>query len=105
MKKYKCPDCGRISTSMYCDACQKSILSQYAFDYFEPANAEDASIEAAGELQAIKRHTEENNRLLSCVEQHTRIMMIIMIISVICSAVSAVSALIMFLNFNSMFLG
>ena len=29
MKMYKCPDCGRTSTTMYCDACGKTIPSQY----------------------------------------------------------------------------
>ncbi len=100
MKKYKCPDCGRISTSMYCDTCQKSILSQYAIDSYEPENAEAASIESVSELQAIKRVMEENNRILNRVERHAMTMKVIMIISLICSVISVISALIMVSNIN-----
>lgn len=30
--KYKCPDCGRINLSMYCDTCNKGLSSTCAVD-------------------------------------------------------------------------
>ena len=32
MKMYKCPNCGKMNTAMYCDTCDKSIPAIYAVD-------------------------------------------------------------------------
>lgn len=103
MRKYKCPECGKITTSMYCDTCQKSIPSQCAIDNIENMDAENASVASTAELQDIKRYTQENNYLLSQIERHTKVTAVIMVISMICAAVSAASALIMFINFSRLF--
>lgn len=105
MKKYKCPDCGKINTSMYCDTCQKSIPSQCQIDTFDPVNAEIATVESTEELRAIKKLTESSSRSLNEIEHHTRVMAIIMVISLICSAVSVVSTLVMGFKIGDLFLG
>lgn len=103
MRKYKCPECGKITTSMYCDTCQKSIPSQCAIDNIENMDSESASVASTAELQDIKKYTQENNYLLSQIERHTKVMAVIMVISMICAAVSAASALIMFINLSRLF--
>lgn len=105
MKKYKCPECGKISTSMYCDTCQKSIPSQCEVDTFDSINADIATVESTEELKTIKKLTEGNGRYLSEIEHHTKVMTIIMVISLICSAVSVVSTLVMGSKIGDLFLG
>ena len=77
---------------------QGSILSPDELDDLKSVTND----EATSDLQEIRKCTEENNRLLNQIEQHTMIMTIIMVISVICSAVSVVSALITVFNFSSL---
>ncbi len=92
MTKYKCPDCGKISTSMYCDTCEKSIPSSCAID--STMGSEEA---VANELKELKEYTKRNNYLLSEVERHTKMTAVIMVISAICAAASAVFMLIGFI--------
>lgn len=80
------------------EAYQNSILSPDEVDGFGTIPTD----EPVSDLQEIKRYTEENNRLLSQIEQHTMTITIIMVISLICSAVSVVSALITTFNFSNL---
>lgn len=71
-----------------------SILVPNAAENMEEMAAGLPDEISAAELQEIRKYTEENNRLLNQIEQHTMTMTIIMVISAICSAVSVVAALI-----------
>lgn len=88
MRKYKCPNCGKISTSMYCDTCEKSIPSSCAIDNVDAMSAEAAA--TTSELLEIKEYTKMNNSALDKIERHTKTMAIIMVISAVCAVASAV---------------
>lgn len=96
MKKYKCPNCGKISTSMYCDTCEKSIPSSCAIDNVDAMSAEAAA--TTGELLEIKEYTKMNNSALDKIERHTKVMAVIMVISAVCTVANAVF---MFIGFMS----
>lgn len=81
---------------------QSSILAPDVTDNLENMTAGAPDEVSAAELQEIRRYTEENNRLLSQIEQHTMTMTIIMVISMICSALSVASALITVFNISSL---
>lgn len=84
------------------NAYQNSILIPDSTDDLNSLYSDITANESSEGLQEIKRYTEDNNRLLNQIEQHTMIMTIIMVISVICSAISVASALMMALNLNSL---
>ena len=96
MKMYKCPDCGKTYTSMYCDICGKNIPSQYAVhgtsssrnDVAEGADATNELLEKINNLES------KNNTLLAQIEKHTKVVSTIMLISVILSGVSVLLAFI-----------
>lgn len=81
---------------------QSSILAPDTINDVEGIADGSPDEVSSAELQAIKRYTEENNHLLSQIEQHTMTMTVIMVISLICSALSVVSALITIFNFSSL---
>lgn len=81
---------------------QSSILAPDVTDNLGNMTVVAPDEVSAAELQEIRRYTEENNRLLSQIEQHTMTMTIIMVISMICSALSVASALITVFNISSL---
>ncbi|MGN0701207.1 MAG: hypothetical protein ACI4J8_09430 [Oscillospiraceae bacterium] len=94
MRKYKCPECGKISTSLYCDTCQKSIPTHCAIDNMDNMTEESAALAQTDILSELKEYTKRNNYLLSEVERHTKVMSVIMIISAVMSLASAVFTII-----------
>lgn len=100
MKTYKCPNCGRTYSSMYCDACGKTIAAKYAVYGEDTSGTQGGALsgaDATNELLAkIKRTEEDNNYLLSRIEKHTKIMSIIMVISAIIGVIGAIFILLGF---------
>ena len=85
MKMYKCPDCGKVSTSMYCDVCEKAIPANCAASMFDGG----ASVAANESFDRLTRLEDSNNYLLSRIETHTHVMAVITVISTICAVGSA----------------
>ena len=81
MKMYKCPDCGKISTSMYCDVCEKAIPAHCDASVFDGG----ASVAANESFDRLTRLEDSNNYLLSRIETYTHVMAVISVISVICT--------------------
>lgn len=90
MKMYKCPDCGKVYTSMYCDVCEKAIPSNCEASAFDNA-ASGATNEAFSRLTRLE---DNNNYLLSRIETHTHVMAVITVISTLCAVASAVLSIV-----------
>lgn len=95
MKMYKCPDCGKVYTSMYCDVCEKSIPSNCAASAFDSGSA-GATNEAFDRLTRLE---DSNNYLLSRIETHTHVMAVITVISTLCAVASAIFTIISAMRF------
>lgn len=80
------------------DNTYQTILSPDSAEDLDPLYSDISADESSEELLDIRRYAEDNNRLLTQIEQHTMVMTIIMVISVICSVISVVSALLMALS-------
>lgn len=102
MKMYRCPDCGRTSTSMYCDACGKTIPSQYV-TYGAEAGTPSGMAEGTDAtnilLEKISRAEERNNELLSAVQKNTKVVAVISIISVVAAVASALFTVLSLISF------
>lgn len=100
MKMYRCPDCGRTSTSMYCDACGKTIPSQYV-TYGAEAGTPSGMAEGTDAtnilLEKISRAEERNNELLSAVQKNTKVVAVISMVAAVASALFTVLSLISFM--------
>lgn len=102
MKMYRCPDCGRTSTSMYCDACGKTIPSQYVA-YGAEAGTPSGMAEGTDAtnilLEKISRAEESNNELLSAVQKNTKVVAVISIISMVAAVASALFTVLSLISF------
>lgn len=102
MKMYKCPDCGRTSTTMYCDACGKTIPSQYV-TYGAEAGTPSGMAEGTDAtnilLEKISRAEESNNELLTAIQRNTKIVAVISIISAVAAVASAVIMVLSLISF------
>lgn len=102
MKMYRCPDCGRTSTSMYCDACGKTIPSQYV-TYGAEAGTPSGMAEGTDAtnilLEKISRAEERNNELLSAVQKNTKVVAVISIISMAAAVASALFTVLSLISF------
>ena len=102
MKMYKCPDCGRTSTSMYCDACGKTIPSQYV-TYGAEAGTPSGMAEGTDAtnilLEKISRAEERNNELLSAVQKNTKVVAVISIIYMVAAVASALFTVLSLISF------
>ena len=87
MKKYKCPTCGKISSSMYCDVCEKSIPNNCAIDSYSSDSVEEWQAETTNDLLV---HTKVSNDILRRIEHNTSVMKVIMVISFICALISLI---------------
>ncbi len=81
---------------------QNQILSPDSLDDLDHLYSDISASEPSAEIREIRKYSEENNRLLNQIEQHTMVMTIIMTISLACSAISVAAALIIALNLNSL---
>lgn len=87
MKKYRCPYCGDISMSTYCDSCEKSIPSSCIVE----TQAESATEEQEGKnMNELINHMKKSNELLRTIERNTSVMKVIMIINFICALISVI---------------
>lgn len=102
MKMYKCPDCGRTSATMYCDACGKTIPSQYV-TYGAEAGTPSGMAEGTDAtnilLDKIARAEESNNELLTAIQKNTKIVAVISIISAVAAVASAAITVISLIPF------
>ena len=102
MKMYRCPDCGRTSTSMYCDACGQTIPSQYV-TYGAEAGTPSGMAEGTDAtnilLEKISRAEERNNELLSAVQKNTKVVAAISIISMVAAVASALFTVLSLISF------
>lgn len=93
MKMYKCPDCGKTYTSMYCDHCGKTISPQHAVFGAEAggnSGLADGTDATNIILEKINSTEKENNELLSAIQRNTKIVAVISIISAVAAVLSAV---------------
>lgn len=106
---YKCPDCGKINSAMYCEDCKKSLpreskifegepgyvpetaelpkqnLTERMRSYSPAQNSQNPDM-----LKSIERTVEKNNYVLNSISKKVNIMFVITILGLVCGALSAV---------------
>lgn len=86
--KYKCPNCGKLMTTMYCDLCEKSIPRSCAVE------EEQSDIKAELKNQAY---------ILYDISRKVNIMYVIMIISVILSLIGTIFGIVEMVKIANLF--
>lgn len=88
MKKYKCPECGKISRTMYCDSCSEPIPPENEI-------AEESNLEGNHIAGTINEHFEELEKslndikaLLTQTEKNTSVVIVLSAITSICAVIA-----------------
>lgn len=86
---YKCPYCGKVTTSMYCDVCEKSIPRSCTVDAHQMDGKElaEASNHSIDEIKATLKN------LTYSVSEIRRKVQVIYVVTIICIILSLLGAI------------
>ncbi len=94
---YKCPNCGKISTTMYCDTCEKAIPRNCAVESYQ-LSGEELGKATSQSTDEIKSMMKTLTSTMESIEHDTHVIYIIVIIFAIISAINAAFGIIGTLN-------
>lgn len=99
---YKCPYCGKVTTSMYCDVCEKSIPRSCTVDTHQMNDKElaEASSHSIDEIKATLKNLTYS---VSEISRKVHVIYVITIISVILSLIGAIFGIVEMVKLANLF--
>lgn len=99
---YKCPHCGRLSVSMYCDVCEKTIPRSCAVDAHE-MNDKELAEASSRSTDEIKETLKNLTYSVSAIGNKVQVIYVVTIISIILSILGVIFGIVEMTKLSNLF--